>query len=216
MAILTQRQILERIDSDGLSFQPPLDSFQIQAHSVDLRVGFTFLIPKMWKLTPHGREAFFNSPLEVQGSDFFEVIELEQGQFFDLLPQEYILVSSLESLKMPQDLMAILYPRSSTNRKGLSLDLTGIVDAGYEGQLVLPLRNNTRTQTIRLYPGERFCQLVFEELSEPVNARKSRHHQRDIIEGLAKENLSEVDLILKGDIKGLKAAHPVVKPESVD
>lgn len=208
MAILTKNKIIERIKSKDITFSPTLDSWQFQAHSVDLRLGFSFLVPKIWKLTPKGREAIALNPLETTGSEHFDIVELEQGQYFDLLPQEYALVSTLESIKVPKDLMAVLYPRSSTNRKGLSVDLTGIIDSGYEGQLTLPVRNNTRAQTIRLYPGERFCQLVFEELTESVEARQSRHHKRDIVDGLAKENKSEIDFILSGDIKGLKEAFP--------
>jgi deoxycytidine triphosphate deaminase len=137
-------------------------------------------------------------------SHHFDVVELEQGQFFDLLPGEYILVCTLESIKVPNNLMAVLYPRSSTNRKGLSLDLTGIIDSGYEGQLTLPIRNNTRSQTVRLYPGERLCQIVFEELSEPVEAKRSKYHKLDIIEGFIREEKEESELILGGDIKKLK------------
>ncbi len=208
MSVLTKNKILERITTGDLTFSPALDNFQVQAHSVDLRLGFSFLVPKMWKLTKEGREAIALNPLQTTGAEHFDVVELEQGQFFELLPQEYVLVSTLESIKLPKDLMSVLYPRSSTNRKGLSVDLTGIIDAGYEGQLTLPVRNNTRAQIIRLYPGERFCQLVFEELSESVEARKSRHHKRDIVEGLAPENKSEIDYIMSGDIKGLKVAFP--------
>ncbi len=105
--------------------------------------------------------------------------------------------------------MAVLYPRSSTNRKGLSLDLTGIIDSGYEGQLVLPIRNNTRSQTVRLYPGERMCQIVFEELKEKVSARKSKYHQKDIIDGVTLEKRDESELILKGDIRKLKENYKV-------
>jgi deoxycytidine triphosphate deaminase len=108
--------------------------------------------------------------------------------------------------------MAVLYPRSSTNRKGLSLDLTGIIDAGYEGQLLLPVRNNTRSQTVRLYPGERLCQIVFEELKHSVDdQRLSKYHQKDIIEGVGMEKKTEVDLLMSGDIKKLKSEHNVLK-----
>ena len=207
MAVLTKKQILERTKAGDIGFVPGLDSFQLQSHSVDLRLGFTFMIPKMFRMTPKGREALIINPLENHGSEFFEILELEQGQYFDLLPQEYIIISSFESVKIPTDLMAVLYPRSSTNRNGLSLDLTGIIYSGYEGQLTLPVRNNTRSQIIRLYPGERVCQLVFEELKDTVDPRKSRYHKRDIIDGAAKEEQLEVDLILKGDIKKLKSEH---------
>ena len=131
-------------------------------------------------------------------------MELEEGQYFELLPEEYILVSTLEAIKVPDDLMAVLYPRSSTNRRGLSLDLTGIIDSGYEGQLTLPIRNNPHSQVLQLYPGERLCQIVFEELDRPVIARKSKYHQRDIIDGVGRDKAVEARLILKGQIKKLK------------
>src|SRR6185369_7713872 len=117
-------------------------------------------VPKNWHLTARGRESLDILHFDKRNQEYFDVVELEEGQYFDLLPQEYILVSTLETIKIPNDLMAVLYPRSSTNRKGLSLDLTGIVDSGYEGQLILPIRNNTSSQVVKLYPGERFCQIV--------------------------------------------------------
>ncbi|MBP6858948.1 MAG: dCTP deaminase [Candidatus Pacebacteria bacterium] len=204
MSIITRTDIVSRITDGSLAFKPNLDQFQLHEHSVDLRLGFTFMIPKMWHMTPKGRESLDITHFDKRNNEYFEVVELEQGQYFELLPQEYILVSTLESIKVPNDLMAVLYPRSSTNRKGLSLDLTGIIDAGYEGQLVLPIRNNTRSQAIRLYPGERLCQVVFEELKHVVTPRPSKYHQKDIIEGVQMEKKDEVDLITNGDIKTLK------------
>jgi dCTP deaminase len=204
MSIITRKEIVERVQSGSLAFKPNLDRFQLQEHSVDLRLGFTFMIPKMWHMTSRGRESLDITHFDKRNHEYFEVIEMEQGQYFELLPQEYILVSTLESIKMPTDLMGVLYPRSSTNRKGLSLDLTGIIDAGYEGQLILPIRNNTRSQAIRLYPGERLCQVVFEELKSEVTPRPSKYHQKDIIEGVQMEKKEEVDLLAKGDIKTLK------------
>lgn len=209
MAIITREQILERVKSGSLAFKPNLDQFQLQEHSVDLRLGFTFMIPKMWHMTPRGRESLDITHFDKRNHEYFDVVELEQGQYFDLLPQEYILVSTLESIKMPNDLMAVLYPRSSTNRKGMSLDLTGIIDAGYDGQLVLPIRNNTRSQALRLFPGERLCQVVFEELKNEVSPRQSKYHQKDIIEGVLMEKKDEVDLLSAGDIKTLKEKYKV-------
>ncbi|MHB8651980.1 MAG: dCTP deaminase [Minisyncoccota bacterium] len=209
MAILTKQQILQRVAENSLSFTPALDEFQVQDHAVDLRLGFSFLVPRLWKITPQGRESLAIRSIEDHGPGEFDVVELEEGQYFDLLPQEHILVSTLEAVKIPTDLMSVLYPRSSINRKGLSVDLTGIIDSGYEGQLTLPIKNNTRSQTIRLYPGERFCQVVFEELTERVEPRKSRYHNRDIIDGTAKEKGVEVAFIVSGKIREMKTTHTI-------
>jgi dCTP deaminase len=129
------------------------------------------------------------------------------------MPGEHILVSALESIKMPDDLMAVMYPRTSTNRKGLSVDQTGIIDSGYEGPMIIPVRNNTASQTVRLYPGERFCQLVFEQLTVPIKARKSRYHQQEVAGGVNVDKLQnerdiEIALVQSGDIAKLKTDFP--------
>jgi len=213
MSVLTKEDILGYVAEGKIAFKPGLDRFQMQAHSVDLRLGFTFLVPKSWHVTKAGREQLLMNYYDENRPEYFDIVELEKGQFFDLLPGEHILVSSLESVKVPDDLMAVMYPRSSTNRKGISVDLTGIIDSGYEGQLVIPIRNNTQHQTVRVYPGERFCQMVFQKLQGPTESRKSRYHQRDIIDGvdvdsLDSERSTEIELIKSGDIKKLKADHP--------
>lgn len=211
MSILTKKQILERVKTGNITFHPNLDEFQVQAHAIDMRLGYTFLVPKEWHMTPNGREALRIDHLDKNKPEYFEAIELEQGQYFELLPNEHVLASTFESVKVPNDLMAILYPRSSTNRKGLSVDLTGIVDSGYEGQLVIPIGNNTSSQVVKLYPGERFCQLVFESLDEPVEAEKSRYHQKDIVEGFImsksdkqRRDGEEIKYVAEGKMKELK------------
>lgn len=204
MSVITKPELLSLIEEKKIAFNPELDSFQLHAHSVDLRLGYTFMVPKHWHLTKEGRESLDITHFDKPKAEYFHVIELERGQYFDLLPNEYILASTLESVKVPEDLMAVLYPRSSTNRKGLAVDLTGIIDAGYEGQLAIPIRNNNPTRVIRLYPGERICQVVFNRLDKAVETRASKYHKRDIIEGFQVEDRAEAELIMKGDIDSLK------------
>src|SRR3989344_8357017 len=109
MSVITQKEILERIKKGEIGFTPKLDSFQMKGHSVDLRMGFTFMVPRPWHMTRKGREALnldYYDPKSKQLS-YYEIIELEQGQYFDILPQEHIIVSTLESVKKQRDLMAI-------------------------------------------------------------------------------------------------------------
>ncbi len=207
--ILTKKQVLEYIKEGKLKFSPEIDAFQVQSHSVDLRLGYSFMVPRRWSLTEKGREAFLVDYLDER--DRFEIVELEHKQFFDLLPQESVVATTLELVSLPDDLMAVLYPRSSINRKGLSVDLSGIIDAGYEGRLLIPITNNT-SHVIRLYPGERFCQLVFYPLSHPVKVKQSRWHKKDIVIGrLSEKNKTEERMIVKGDIKGLKQKYSINK-----
>ena len=97
-----------------------------------------------------------------------------------------------------------MYPRSSINRRGLSVGQTGIIDPGYEGQLLIPLTNKT-PQIIHLYPGQRFCQIEFSPLSQSCELVQSRWHNSDIVVGSKPEKVGdENSLIIAGDIKGLK------------
>jgi dCTP deaminase len=206
MSTLTKTAILQKVKEGVLAFTPALDTFQVRAHAVDLRLGYTFLVPKSTRLTAKGREAIrLVDPIkDAHRQDLFDVIELEEGQYFELLPDEHVSVSSLESIKLPADVMAVLYPRSSISRRGLAVDLTGIIDAGYEGQLMIPIKNHTTSQVIRIYPGERFCQVVFESLGDSVEVIQSRYHKRDIAEGSLKDKTKESKLIEKGSIRLLK------------
>lgn len=206
MSVLTKNQIIDRIKKGDITVSPPLDEFQLQAHAIDLRLGYTFMLPRSWRLTERGREAMQIDHLDHnQIHDHYEIVELEKGQFFDLLPDEHILASTLESIKWPNDLMSVLYPKSSTNRRGLSVDLTGIVDSGYEGQLVIPIKNNTKSHTIRLYPGERFCQITFQELYEPLRKANGTYHKKDVAEGfILNKKHKDYEYIRKGQVSELK------------
>lgn len=204
--ILTKKEILERIKKGELVFDPPLDKFQVQPSSIDLRLGFTFLVPKTWEMVPSGRVALYTEYGEAK--THFDVVELEEGQCFEILPRELVVVSTLESLRLPSDLMGVLYPRSSITRRGLSIDLSGVVDARYEGNLIIPLRNNTQTQVIRVYPGERFCQIVFSYLASRAHGRQSRYQNKDVVVGVLKErSTQEMRLIKKGRVGELKKAY---------
>ncbi|MFA6518364.1 MAG: dCTP deaminase [Candidatus Shapirobacteria bacterium] len=204
MSVLTRNEILDLLKKEKLKFAPELDQFQLQGHSIDLRLGYSFMVPRVWELVSEGRVAL-NIDRFKSDKKSFEIIELEEGQYFEILPGEHVIVSTLEKITLPTTVMGVLYPRSSVNRRGLSLDLTGIVDAGYEGTLVVPVRNTTGSQVIRVYPGERFCQIVLHPLMSEVKMEQSRWHNRDTtVEVLPERNTSEMDLLEKGDLRKLK------------
>ncbi|MGZ6390416.1 MAG: dCTP deaminase [Ktedonobacterales bacterium] len=220
MAILVREDIEARIARGNIVFTPALDTFQLQAHTVDLRLGFTFLVPRLWQVTERGRVALVFDPLD-GGHAHFDPVELEPGQYFELLPGERVLVSTLERITMPNDVSAVLYPRSTVNRQGLAVELTGIIDAGYQGNLVIPIHNSSTSSVVRIYPGQRFCQLEFNTLAQEITPRLSRYQNKDVIVGvLPEQDTVEVELIRQGRIEELKRRHGITlgpsagKPES--
>ncbi len=211
--ILTRTEIQKLILAKKLIFEPELDGYQNQPHAVDLRLGTVFYIPKMWKVTDKGREILTVDVTE-NAQDTFEKIELKPGQFFELAPGESIIASTLEKISLKSDdLMGVLYPRSSINRRGLSVDLTGIVDAHYSGNLMIPIFNKTANQVIRIYPGERICQLVFQKLTSDLSPTEANLHGKISAKyegananelALKKDDDLEIELIKKGDLETLK------------
>jgi dCTP deaminase len=176
--VLTRNAILKRIKNQELVFNPNLDQFQLQPHAIDLRLGYKFLIPKNWTLTERGRVAL---KISIEDTDIhaeqFEEIILKPGQYFDLLPNEFVIGTSLERIEMnAPDLMALLFPRTSTNRRGINLSLSGIIDTGYKGNLIFPMKNEAGDQVLRLFPGERICQVIFEELNEKLTNKEADQH----------------------------------------
>jgi len=175
MSVLSRVDIIDHIRQGKLGFTPNLDGFQMQPHAVDLRLGTKFRLPRHWRMTEEGRKAVTVDPFESNG-DEHEIVELKPGQVFELLPGEVIIGETLERIELSCDnLMAILFPRSSLNRRGLSVDLSGIVDVWYHGSLIIPISNKT-DQVIRLYPGERICQLIFETLTTGIDRDSAQQH----------------------------------------
>jgi len=211
--ILTRHEIRQLIEDKSLCFEPALDVWQNQPHAVDLRLGTVFYLPKIWKMTEGGREVLTVDVTETAG-DNFEKIELKPGQFFDLAPGESIIASTLEKVELNSpDLMGVLYPRSSINRRGLSVDLTGIIDTFYCGHLMIPILNKTTSQVIRIYPGERICQVLFHRLETPLTQEEALIHGKIAAKyndcdghNLAskKDAQDELDLIKAGKLSELK------------
>jgi len=210
MAVLSRNDILDYIKQEKLGFHPNLDGFQIQPHAVDLRLGTEFRLPRHWRMTSHGREAIIVDPFE-EKNDYHERITLAPGQVFELLPGEMVIAETYERVELKcDDLMAVLFPRSSLNRRGLSVDLSGIVDVWYTGKLIIPVSNKT-DQVIRLYPGERICQLIFERLSSPIDKESAHLHGLNAAKymteegpGFKRDRSEEISLIKAGQLEELK------------
>jgi dCTP deaminase len=92
-------------------------------------------------------------------------IILEAGGHFFLHPGEFVLASTLEYFKLPDDLAGRIEGRSSWGRQGLLVHATaGFVDPGFAGVLTFELSNAGRLP-IKLTPGSRIGQICFFEMT---------------------------------------------------
>jgi len=217
--VLSRKDILQRMQSGEIKFDPALDGFQLQPHAIDLRLGFNFHIPKTWEMTKLGRKAITIDPLDLHANGKnFEAINLKPGQYFELLPEELVIGTTLERIELnAEDVMCVLYPRSSINRRGLSVDLSGIIDVGYKGNLMIPIVNKTQKQVIRIYPGERICQVMFQQISSKIPLHEAEVHgltkakygaSKGFI-GSKSDREDELKLIKEGKISALKKTYRI-------
>jgi dCTP deaminase len=81
----------------------------------------------------------------------------EDGYFIP--PQGFVLGHTVETFRIPRDVMVICLGKSTYARCGLIVNVTPL-EPGWEGQVTLELHNTTNLP-IRLYPGEGVCQFIF-------------------------------------------------------
>lgn len=86
-------------------------------------------------------------------------VRLDCAGKFKLMPGQSVLVSTIESLNLPNDVAVLIKDKSSLMRKGLAV-VQGYVDPGFRGNLTLRIQN-TEKRYIPLHYGQKIAQLVF-------------------------------------------------------
>ena len=161
--ILSDRDIRSRLHGGDLKITGMLDEEQqIQPASVDLRLSAEFLTYKP------GQVACLD-PKEpstlIAGT---ERITVADGAAFILHPGEFALGSTMERIAIPNDLVARVDGRSSVGRLAIVVHATaGFIDPGFAGEITLELCNIGRIP-VRLYPGMRIAQIVFQTMTSPA------------------------------------------------
>lgn len=149
--ILSDKTIKEYLEKKYIEVSP-LEDYQIQPASIDLRLDQRLLIID-----------------DIQSNhqiDFEQPIRYKERQQNFLRPGEFALASTIEYIKLPDFISARVYGRSSIGRSGLTVENSSWVDPLFEGQITLELHNFSHT-LMKLPPNLRVCQIVFDELTEP-------------------------------------------------
>ncbi len=162
--LLTKREILELISKNELIITPLLEEDQIGQISIDLRVGTDFLTSQQGRdpFIDTTSDDFSNRPIK----SFFTETRRHVGEPFLIHPNQTILFSSLEYLKLPKDVFAILSCRSSFSRLGLSIST--IAQPGYCGCLSIEMLYSGNTP-IKVLSGTRLIQVRLYKLKENTN-----------------------------------------------
>lgn len=151
--ILSDHTIMYNVVDNRLAIEP-LDPNQIQPASVDIRLGNTFSIV----------EDFPDGIVTMDNQIAYKTITADR---YVLMPGQFVLATTMEYFRLPDNLTAFVEGRSSLGRMGLFIQNAGWVDPGFEGEITLELFNANKC-AIELKAGRRVGQLVFAEMDKPA------------------------------------------------
>ena len=161
--ILSDGTIQKMLASGELKIDP-LEDYQIQPASIDLRLGTTFL-----KIAENDQ-----THLDLITFPQYETLEKDS---IVLPPHSFVLATTVEYIALPENLTAFVEGRSSIGRMGLFIQNAGWVDPGFEGEITLELYNANNIP-IRLNSGRRICQLVLAQMDAPAKTPYSGKYNR--------------------------------------
>ncbi|RDJ18362.1 dCTP deaminase [Rhizobium phaseoli] len=157
MEILDKNDIdalIKADDPNSLYIEPLLDPSQIGAVSVDLRLGYDFLV------SIFSRKAFIGVDGDGHGARgpdrHFQATRRDIGERFILYPNQVVLATTLEYICLPSNVLGDIIVRSSYARLGIHLNT--MLQPGYRGCASLELANHGNNP-LELVVGSRLVQL---------------------------------------------------------
>jgi dCTP deaminase len=145
--MIVSDETLRMMMAEGSIVVEPLEPYQLQPASIDLRLGRNFL-----KIDENTLESLsLDSELPY--------VHIEKDEIV-IPPQSFMLATTVEYIRIPPNVTAFVEGRSSIGRLGLFIQNAGWVDPGFEGNITLELFNANRLP-LRLASGRRICQIVF-------------------------------------------------------
>lgn len=161
--ILSDQTLSLMIESGDLGIEPLAEN-SIQPASVDCHLGRDFLVVE-------------DRSMQIIDMDKEILYRKIEGDEITIPPNSFLLATTKEYVKLPDDLTAFVEGRSSIGRIGLFIQNAGWVDPGFEGNITLELYN-ANSLPIRLKAGRRICQLVFCKMDQ-----KAKHPYRGKYQG---------------------------------
>uniref|UniRef100_A0ABN4JI56 dUTPase-like domain-containing protein n=2 Tax=Pandoraea norimbergensis TaxID=93219 RepID=A0ABN4JI56_9BURK len=156
-----------------LHITPLLSAEQVGQVSVDVRLGYDFLVSVLNRqpaIQVKGGNALAHSP---QGH--FQETRREIGDTFVLYPNQLVLGTSIEYFGLPDDAYAEIAPRSSYSRLGLAV--SGLIQPGFRGCVPFELLNHGNVP-IELTVGARICQVRFHQLDDQAEYHDEASHRK--------------------------------------
>ncbi len=136
-----------------------LEQIQLQPASYDIRLDGDFMVMNHVGVLRMGEKP--------------EYTKIKSSRYL-LEPKKFILASTLEYFRLPDNITAFVEGRSSIGRIGLFIQNAGWVDPGFEGTITLELFNASDSP-ILLEEGRRIGQMVFVKCEPVANLYKGKY-----------------------------------------
>ncbi|MFW7340698.1 dCTP deaminase [Pollutimonas sp. H1-120] len=168
MKLLTRDEILQSLSNDDpntLFLDPLLTMDQVGSVTVDLRLGYDFLVSILTR-----KPAIEPRPYDHErkrGIDsYFQETRRRTGERFILYPHQVVLSTTLEFLSLPTDVFAEVSIRSSYGRLGVGVSTS--MQPGWRGTVPLELFNHGNTP-VEMVVGSRVCQIHLYQIGGEVD-----------------------------------------------
>ncbi len=162
--ILSDRDIKKALISGRIKVSPKPDlKVQLGSCSLDLHLGNKFRVFK------NSSYPYIDLKGPLDTDKIMEEVVVKGDRPFIMQPGDFALVTTVEDLRLADDLLGRIEGRSSLGRLGIIVHGTAsIFDPGWRGKPTMEL-GNLGVMPIALYPGMRICAFTFEEVSSPVD-----------------------------------------------
>lgn len=158
----------------------------------------TQLLKMLNKLIPHGADPELINPASIDicignslreevGGDRWKDIDLRgysKEWPYRLRPGAFVLVSTLEHVHVSNGYAVDLRLKSSRAREGYEHALAFWVDPGWDGVLTMEIKNWSEYQSLPLYPGLRFGQMIVHKLAgRAAKPYSGKYNKATTVEG---------------------------------
>ncbi|MEM1541668.1 MAG: dCTP deaminase [Ignisphaera sp.] len=145
----------------------PFDEDIVRENGLDLRIG-----DEVCELIEVDEVL---DPYVASEADLSRFYKCWRADTFIVKPYGRYLLTTLEYIKVPPELMAFVELRSTFARMGLSIPPT-IIDGGFEGQITIELHGSSFP--VKLRYGTRFIHVVFSRVTSPIEKPYSGGYQK--------------------------------------
>lgn len=162
MSVLSDKEICERCKNEGM-ISPFVEksvrkadntkvlSYGVSSYGYDVRVSNEF------KVFTNINSSIID-PKNFSEDNFVTKV-VKDGDCLILPPNSFALANTVETFKIPRDIVVICVGKSTYARCGIVVNVTPI-EPEFEGQVVLEF-SNTTTLPAKIYAGEGACQFLF-------------------------------------------------------